>query len=280
MKHLKHHRRLIIATYNTHFCQEPKQLIKNICQMADSKGVVVFCLQEVVRYPNQEFFITSLLKQLDKNWSAICHVGEDESWQGMGNCIIWNEEKLHIQKTEKILLPIHQGMALHESVFSTLIAGESVIFQRRAIIGTFKFHQQCIQIANVHLDHIGGPTQRKKQLLYLLDELKSEIHDRIICGDFNTFDLRHTSKESKLLQAIFGREYEDVSKESGWTADINRVNFDHAFPLFKMFIKQLRIHIQRKLDYVWVKGLKKVSLEKLDLPGSDHLPMIAGLEIN
>lgn len=245
--------------------------------MADSKGVAIFCLQEVVHHPNQEFIVTSLLKRLGKDWSAQSHVDQGESWLGMGTCIIWNQKKLHLQKTEKILLPINQHIALHESIFFTLIAGESLVFPRRAIIGTFKFQNTSIRVTNIHLDHIGGPKQRKKQLVHLRSKLGEKTPYDIICGDFNTFDLLKSGRETEALQATLGAQYEDVSKNSGWTADLYNVNFDRAFALFKFFIRFFRIHVRRKLDYIWAKGLTKVSLEKLDLTGSDHLPLIATL---
>lgn len=280
MKRINKLASLAVVTYNTHFCQDPDKIVDTIVYLANSKAIAVFCLQEVVHYSNQEFIITTIKKKLGKNWSAISHLGAEKGWSGLGTCIIWNKEKLHLQKTKKIVLPRVSRLSCHESVFSNLIAGESSIFQRRAITGTFQFNNRDIQITNVHLDHVGGPSHRKKQLLYALNAMDSKVDHSIVCGDFNTFDLQRSGREIRSLQTVFGAKYIDVSTDSGWTADIYRVNFSRANPFLKMFIRGLNVHIRRKLDYIWCKGFTRASLEKVDFPGSDHLLIIASLVIN
>lgn len=259
MKNIQRSDHLTLCTYNLHFSQKSEQLIANVCQVIQSKGVIIFCLQEIVRYPNKTFIVDRLLKKLGSGWQATCFLGKEKLWKGMGNCIIWNKDILHLQKTEKIELPIIQKSAFHESLFSNLIANQNPIFQRRAIIGTFKFKNKEIRIVNLHLDHIGGQKQRKKQLLFLLGKMKVKFSNEIICGDFNTLDLLKTGQEKKIIEKILGDGYNDASKESGWTA--------HLF------------HIRRKLDYIWAKGFKKVSFKKLDLSGSDHCLLVANLTL-
>jgi len=279
VKHVRRRSPLIIATYNTHFCQDLDKIVNTITYLANSKAVGVFCLQEVVHYSDQVSPISAIKKKLGKNWSAISHLGIEEDWSGLGTCIIWNKEILHLQKTKKIVLPRVSRLSCHESVFSNLIAGESSIFQRRAIIGTFQFQNRDIQITNIHLDHVGGQFHRKKQLLYALNTMDSNIDHSIVCGDFNTFDLQRSGREVRSLQTVFGANYIDMSTDSGWTADIYRVNFSRANPLLKIFIRNFNVHIRRKLDYIWGKGFARISLEKVDFPGSDHLPIIARIMI-
>lgn len=269
---------MILATYNLHLVQDFEQIIKNIKKMADHESVDVFCLQEVVRAPYKEFIISSLLKELGNDWSAVCYVGQEKSWLSLGNGVVWNKKKLHLKNSENILLPSNQRLTLNESVFSYLIAGDSFSFERRSIVATFQYGRHTVQIANVHLDNVGGPSRRQKQLEYILQKLNKNIAFTVVCGDFNTFDLKQTGEEACSLQSILGVEYTDAAYDCGWTADINRVNLTRANPIFAFIIKYLHIHIRRKLDYIWVKGAKRVSLKKLNLPGSDHLPLIVTLD--
>lgn len=268
---------MIIATYNLHLCQEPDALLYSVLKSAKEELVDVFCFQEAVRNTDGSLFTDTLAEKLGEDWKIVSHVGEEPSWYSIGNVTIWNSKRLMHKRSTNIVLPANGGSTKKEAIFSKLIAGDVYEFKRRSIISEFIEGETSLQIANIHLDNIGGSIHRNKQLNFMLKHLNSKITYSIVCGDFNTFDLKQTGNEVVEMKKILGDEYIDISQDSGWTGDLYRVNFQKANPLFAFIIKNFRIHLKRKLDYIFVKGGQRLSLKKLDLPGSDHLPLIASL---
>ena len=127
-------KKIKLATYNIQFSKHPQEIIENIVEM-DHMGVSVFCLQEVVMISNEPFIIDRLLKNLGSNWKTIHHLGKEKSELGMGNCIIYNSKVLNLIKAEREILPKSKSLALHEKIFSWIVAGITSTFQRRIIIG-------------------------------------------------------------------------------------------------------------------------------------------------
>lgn len=277
---MKKTRKLIFVTYNIQFSQHPEKIKENILKMA-KMGTSVFCLQEVVCNYDKNFIVNVLLKKLGRDWDAIYNLGKEKSELGMGNCIIWNNKVLSLERKQKEFLPNSRVLAIHEKFFSWIVGGVTTPFQRRIIIGYFKLNNTFIRISNIHLDHNGGIKNRKKQLLYLINVLnknKSVKHE-IICGDFNSFDLLKNGREVIMQKEILGNQFIDISKNSGWTADLNNIDIKNGGTFFKFLIKSMHLHIRRKLDYIWVKNIVNYSCTKLLLKGSDHNPLIAYLDI-
>src|SRR5437868_8325767 len=108
---------LKIVTYNIQFSLQRENIIKNI-NLLSKEGVLVFCLQEVVRLPNQEFIVDLILKKLGPEWDAIYHLGEEVSRSGMGNCIIWNKKNLNFKEVKNITLPRKEKINYHEWLFT------------------------------------------------------------------------------------------------------------------------------------------------------------------
>lgn len=267
-----------VATYNILFSLSPEKIVGNISLMK-KKGIIVFCLQEVVRVPEKTFIGDLILKKLGPEWKMIIHIGDETGNFGLGTAIIWNNTALKLKKSEKINLPKIKKIAFHEWLFSKIIGGKGVPFERRSIIASFVFGGKKIMVANLHLDNVGGAKHRNKQLLFLLSKMSNTGHEnQILCGDFNTFDLLKTGREKKMLTSSLN-PFKDVSDNIDWTADIHNTDTGKTPPLIKALIKYSNFHIRRKLDYVWAKNLKVIDCRKLNLEGSDHLPVVATLSI-
>lgn len=277
---MKGGKKLVVATYNIQFSKHPDNIIKNIVRMSE-KGVTLFCLQEVIAYSDSEFIINRLTTALGKEWRSINFLGEKNSFLGMGNSIIWNSEAVTLQKNEKLLLPKSKSLSLPEKIFSWFAGGITATFQRRTVIAEFSLDKEKFRIVNLHLDHNGGISNRKKQLLFLMHHLKSleEVSHEIICGDFNSFDLLRTGTENLMHDEVLGEEFFDASKDSGWTANLNDIDIHYGKAFLTFIIKRFHLHIRRKLDYIWIKNLDLINCQKLQLKGSDHLPLIATLRL-
>ncbi|HSX09951.1 MAG TPA: endonuclease/exonuclease/phosphatase family protein [Candidatus Saccharimonadales bacterium] len=274
------HTTLSVVSYNIQFGINTQKVIGNIQRLVDD-GADVICLQEIINVDKQEFIIDSFLKQLGKNWLAAYHVGPQFSRQSIGTCILWNKNKLKLEREEKTLLPKLKEFTTHEKFYYWVIGVPGIPLQRRVTTCYFSINDTTLRISSIHVDNVGGPTHRLKQLTYLLSKFKKEKKPtyEILCGDFNTMDLLHTGREEKLLQKRLGMDFIDASRKIPWTSDIYNINFTTSIKLFPWIIKWFHIHIRRKLDYIWVRNIKVTKCIKLDLPGSDHSPLFARLEI-
>ncbi len=270
-----------ISTYNIEFSQRHDKILRNI-KLIVKDGVSIFCLQEVSKRSNRPFIIEEIMRKLGSNWNAIYHIGNENNELGIGNGILWNKQVMKLQSSEQFQLPMNNSIAPHEWIFAKLTGGKVIPYKRRVIIGLFKFNNSLIRISSIHLDHTGGIIQRQKQLLYFVKKLKRQqnTHHEIICGDFNSIDLLRRNKELQVFQATLGADFQDATKENGWTADLYNMDTSKAPSWSKFFIDRLNIHIRRKLDYIWVKGMHTFSSKKMELEGSDHFPLVAHLSIN
>lgn len=273
---------LIIATYNIQFATNEEKILNNLEQLAKD-GVEVICLQEIITNLQEEFIVNKILNRLGPAWQAIYHVGEaqKEAKLSIGTCILWKKNKLALKHEEKILLPKLTKFALHESLYYKIIGARGVTLQRRAITGYFIFQNKTLRISSIHVDNVGGPKHRIRQVAHFILELhkKPAPAYEIICGDFNSFDLLKTGTEKRLLQKTLGNDFVDASKNVDWTGDIYNIDFSTSIPIFPWFIKTFNVHIKRRLDYIWVKKLKVIECRKRIYSGSDHLPIISKLKI-
>lgn len=277
---MTNHKHLRVATYNIQFGVNKEKLISSIQKLAND-GANIICLQEIINVSNEEFIVDVFLKRLGEKWQATTHVGKENSKLSIGTCILWNSDVLKLKYEKKILLPKLKKFDLHEKLFYKLIGVQGIPLQRKAVSCCFQFNNKTLRVTSLHIDNVGGPIHRLKQISYLLAQLDTfEISDyEIICGDFNTFDLLRTGYERRLLEKKFGKDFIDASKTVGWTCDIYNFDFKTSIPIFPWVIKTFNIHIRSRLDYIWVRNIKVLECKKITLHGSDHYPIVADLEI-
>lgn len=270
---------LTIATYNILFANEAEKIIENIVQMT-KEGVNIFCLQELINITNEEFIIDRILKKLGENWKAVYHVGPEYSKLSIGSGVLWDSTIINMYESEKILLPKIKKFDYFERLYYKIVGVPAIPLQRKALSCYFTKGQKQFRVTCVHLDNIGGPFHRRKQLSYLVSFLKKNAMDQeIICGDFNTFDLLKTGYEKKLIHRLFDKEFIDATDKVGWTSDIYNIDFRTSVKIFPWLIKTFHIHIRRRLDYIWVKHIQILSCAKRNVSGSDHLPVVAELQL-
>jgi len=271
---------LTVVTYNIQFGINSEKIIANIETLAKD-GANIICLQEIINIHNEIFIIEKILKRLGSKWKASYHVGKEISKLSIGTAIFWNSEILTFKHEEKILLPKIKKFDFHEKFFYKIVGEKAITLQRKALSCYFGINQTELRVTCVHIDNIGGPSHRMKQIIYLITKLKEmkNPQSEIICGDFNTFDLLKTNYERKQLQKNFGKDFVDASKKIDWTSDIYMADYPNSNKLIPWLIKTFNIHIRRRLDYIWVKNMKVISCKKRELSGSDHFPVVAELEL-
>lgn len=269
-----------ILSYNILLSKYPEKIINNCVDFAKD-GVMIFCLQEVVKYPQKNFIIDDLLNALGKDWKATYHLGDEKSSLNSGTCIIWNSNFITLKTSKKILLPKITQLSIHEIFLNKLLGFKGSPVYRRAITGLFEYQGSEIVIASIHLNNVGGTKHRLKQLEYFIETIKKEWQAKyeIFCGDFNSYDVLKTGYEKQAFGQVLGGKFEDAAKDLPWTVDLANLDTPESFPYFVMLIKALKIHFRRKLDYIWVNDLKIIDCRKVNVSGSDHYPVIAKLEM-
>lgn len=269
-----------LVTYNIEFSKREELIIQNLIKMKNS-GVNIFCLQEVCYYTNKEFFIDKVLKTLGNNWQAEYFIGAESNYQlNHGVAIIWDEKIFKLHAVEKIELPKIKSFSLHEIFIEMLGGFLGKPMQRKAITVTFLQDKNKIRISTLHLDLMGGPNHRSKQIKSFLEYLNNKplVSGEIICGDFNIFDALNSGKEYLSMLSIFRKyTYSEASSNVSWTLDILNTDFSKYIIYV---LKKLNIQILKKLDYIWIKDLKVIRAERLEISGSDHFPLIATISIN
>jgi len=193
-------KKLTVATYNIQFGINSEKIINNIKILAD-EGANIICIQEVITELPKELIINRILKRLGKNWQASYHIGDGQHRSGMGTGILWNTDLVTLKHDEKILLPKLKKFAPHEKLYYKLVGVSPIPVQRRTTVCYFIINNKPLRVTCLHIDNVGGPLQRMKQLTYLLSQLNKNgtVEREVICGDFNTFDLLKTGYEKKLL---------------------------------------------------------------------------------
>jgi len=272
---------LSITTYNIQLSLHPDIISENLLKLT-KQGALIICLQEVVNYHDGRFIINHILNRLGPDWQAINHIGPQPHIQDMGNAIIFHRHFLNLLNYQHLLLPRAPKLVFHEKAFSYLAGGLKNPILRRSITATFKFHHTPIRITNLHLDPTGGLKHRQKQLLNLKDTLNHQppVHQEIICGDFNSFDLLKTGREAAMHQHTLGNNFTNASQHIDWTGDLNRIDTKHATKLMRFLITNAHLHLRRKLDHIYTQGFNVHHCCRLPYTGSDHQPILAHLTID
>lgn len=251
---------LKFATYNILHAYHRSKIIDNIKILLD-KGVDILCIQEA------ELPIENILPP---NWQVEYFFTEG---RGCHLAIAWNKTKLSLIDTKKILLP-----ALRKPDLMQKFTGyKKEKIQRGTLIADFSFDGKVVKVINAHLGWEGGTTNRLKQLRYVLSQLGNRNADYgILAGDFNTFipSIFRKTQEKK-IENVLGNSWTDVFPGLKWSCDISYTDPQDGFEFFSKICKILRIKLRSRLDYVFAHKLKPASSEMIDLPGSDHRPLVA-----
>ena len=257
-----------LATYNILHGYHQNLILKNI-KLLIEKGVDIICLQETDA--PFETPLNNLLSSLrPSNWKVkYSHCGI------AGNlAIVWNSSHVEMQNMETILLPTIAP------VFIQKLKGHTIRLQRTVLTGTFLVKGETIRISNAHLAWEGGVAHRLNQVTYLKDALKKTSVDKdIIAGDFNTFapSILRRDQQQKVEKIL--SEYTNTLPELKWSCDISYTAPQDGWDFIAKLCRYIGLKIQSRLDYIFVKNLQIISSEMLDLPGSDHRPIVVKFEI-
>ena len=273
---------LSIATYNIEFSKQPKQVIRNIRELSRTHDI--FCLQEVLRIPGQDFIVDRLTNSLGINWETEHFIGDDVTEPGIlghGVAVLWDSNKYNKQSVTKLNLPKMQKLSPRENVIERALGFAGKPIQRRALSVTYQTpSDETVRVTSVHLDSMGGAQNRRNQAKFLLSELEKQesVNQEVICGDFNTNSLINKRQETGKLREIFSRHgFTESTVGIPWTADLLNSDFGGRRKLLERSVKTFNLHLRQKFDYIWTRGFMTTEASRINLPGSDHYPVVARL---
>lgn len=250
---------ITLTTYNILHGYRHKQILKNIALFME-KGSDVICLQEA-DLPFETRLDDFLKGDTYKKWDVrYVHRG--------GACnlaILWNSEKITLSNLLSIVLP----------------CAPSSHRQRGALSVEFLIEGKRIRITTAHLSWEGGSDHRFVQLRYLRDILAKNPHEHeILCGDFNTsVPARFRDHQKKKIQASLGTSWMDAIPDQVWTCDVSDSYPGDTFHWISVTLKWFGFKLRSCLDHMWFKNAQVISREMLDVPGSDHRPLIVEFSI-
>ena len=259
---------ITVATYNILHGYYAKTILDDLKLMID-KEVDVFCLQEA-DIPFEQPLHTLLVGEHFKNWQVdYAHEGS-----GVNLALLWNTSRLQVAGFHTTIFP-----ALSKPDILQRLKRVKETLHRGALSGYFLVDGKIIRITSVHLAWEGGIKHRLAQLAQLKTELAEQPADYdVIGGDFNTMAPSSLRRfQQKKVEAALGPEYVDVLPHLHWSADQSYIAPQDHWETVVKVLKFLHLKWRARLDYLFARNLKVVAAEMIDLPGSDHRPLVAKL---
>lgn len=225
---------LEILSYNIEFGRKFDDVVAWIEQEQMSPDI--FCFQE---FPEKR--LSSFKDFLQKRGYEFAYTPAIEL-----NGIDLGELTAH--KTDTLELLAHKGMELGKYFWEK--SRRRVKGERSALVTSYRYYDQFISLANVHLSNFSPHSMRYRQLDMVIKELKLHSDNAIIVGDFN-------------YSSLFGvkRLFAFMDK------------YDYTIVGKRMITHRIFKHIPQQLDYVFQKGFIPQEINVLKVPHSDHLPL-------
>jgi endonuclease/exonuclease/phosphatase family metal-dependent hydrolase len=220
----------ILRNYNKQKIEKTLKKIKN------DHNPDIILLQEAPVYDSSSFWEDHLFSKFNLYYAPLHQVKKQDSFYNFSHSGQLTLSHCPFIKTKVIKLP---------SLIKSVLGKDHIIRRVALYTQLTRGNGSTIGIYNIHLENVTWPTGRKKQLQYLLDEIKRNNDDTVLIGgDFNTFSGRFFEKGLALLV--------DAGFENLYNSGFRLVP---------------------RLDYFFIKGAKGVALQ-LKGSGSDHQPIM------
>ncbi|MFH0772701.1 MAG: endonuclease/exonuclease/phosphatase family protein [bacterium] len=174
--------------------------------------------------------------------------------------------------SKSITLPrgLGEAIAFILRIFKTQKKDRTVL-KTEFVLGSTK-HK--VIVYNIHLSAHGANGIRIKQLERTLHDIKKTSNvATVLVGDFN-FPLGRKKLEE--LMQLNG--FSEATNAITYTSDGKLLHYTF---LEKLLMKTLQFFIgkENKLDYIFYKNCNAVSTVRINVPYSDHFPLLAKFEI-
>ncbi len=255
--------RLRLCTWNVHLGLELEVVLRTMRTRPEFAGLDLLALQEVSLHDDQPD-ARRLAAILGSNYD-LCQV--TAHWLGpyaQANALVWNTDRVRITRTDTVHLPRVRDVKLSRAERAILCALPQQ--SRIAVVAEGWLGEESLRVYAAHLDVLGIAFKRAQFVKIIQDararEPQADI--TILAGDLNTFHLGRHQRWKSLAAAAEAAGFQDLTTEIGWTLQAGR-----------------RLHWRQKLDAIFIRRARAVQYRSaaLDLPGSDHIPVFADIEL-
>ncbi len=254
---------LRICTWNIHLGLELNAVLHAIRTREEFAGLDLIALQEVSLHDDQPDART-LASAMGAHYDA-CQV--TAHWLGkyaQANAIVWNTERVRIAQTDTVQLPRARDVRLSRAERAILCALPQQA--RISVVAEGRLGDESLRVYAAHLDVLGIAFKRA-QFVKIIDDARVRAPHAditIVAGDLNTFRLGIHRRWKTLAASAEAAGFQDLTTEIGWTHQAGR-----------------RIHVRQKLDAIFIRRTRAIRYRSaaLTIPGSDHIPVFADIEL-
>tara|TARA_Y100000310_G_scaffold342046_1_gene443505 strand:+ start:1322 stop:2104 length:783 start_codon:yes stop_codon:yes gene_type:complete len=253
-----------LATYNILHGHYEGLILGNVSALIQ-KGMDIICLQEA-----DSPFETSLGKHLDANGLSSWKISSTHHGVGTHLAFVRNSSRVRLENTETLLLPTTSPGPIQRLKFP------NTVIQRAAVFGTFRYGNKVVIVVNTHLAWEGGTRHRLAQLRCIKEVM--DLHKTggvILAGDFNTVTPPGSKKRHiQQIEVLLGKKYRNVLPDLPWSCDMSYTAPQDKWETVAKICRVLKVKLRFRLDYIFTKNMGIDSAYMLDMPGSDHKPLV------
>lgn len=252
---------LRLCTWNVHLGLELEVVLRALAAYPDFSHLDLLALEEAsVHAANEDARV--LADTLGPTYNCHQVTAHFLGPCAQANALVWDRSRVQIDRTDTVLLPRVRQVRLSRAERTFLCALPQQ--QRMSIVAEGSFADAPLRTYVAHLDVLGFEHKREQFYRILRDSrARSPAELTILAGDLNTFRVRSTPSWVELRKAAEAEGFRDLTSEIEWTHSWRRVRF------------------RQKLDAIFVKSTRPFHYHSwsLDIPGSDHIPIFAEIEL-
>ncbi len=252
---------LRIATWNLQIGLALGKVLAAVSHHGDFAGLDLLALQEASQHGGVDD-ARRVAEALGSGYDCFQVTAHILKGLPQANALVWNTARVQIESKEILLLPAAREVQLSRSERVLLRALPQQA--RICLVLNGVVDEERIRIYVVHLDVIGF-AHKRWQLTHILQDARSRkpVDLTIVAGDMNTFRLRSRPRWTDLADVAQNEGFRDLTSEIEWTQRVRR------------------LRLRQKLDAILVRRTRPLHYRSwsLDIPGSDHIPVLADLEL-
>jgi endonuclease/exonuclease/phosphatase family metal-dependent hydrolase len=253
---------LRLCTWNIEFGLQLDAIVSAVKSRADFAGIDMLALQEASIHDGVEDGRV-IAQALGGQYEYYQMTAQRVNGRVQANALIWNADRVQVDSMGSVKLPQRHEVKLSHA--ERLFLHAIPLQQRISIVVEGRVAEKLLRIYVAHLDVMGYELKRRQFHYVLEDAHKRPAADlSVIAGDLNTFRLfRARPSWQQLEDAANAVGFRDITTEIRWTRSVASGR------------------LKQKLDAIFIRQPLSVPYRSwsLEIPGSDHIPVFAELQL-
>lgn len=253
-----------LCTWNIQLGLQLEQILQTIQSEPAFRNLDLLALQEASIHSEEDdaFAIASAFGPSFHSHQVTAHfLGR----YVQANALVWNQERIHIYRTDTVILPRVREVKVSRAERALLCALPQQ--QRISLVADGTSPMGSLRLYVAHLDVL-GVAHKREQFYRILHDTRTRqpaADLTILAGDLNTFRIHSRPSWAHLTQAAQAEGFDDLTSEVAFTHHTLR-----------------RVRFRQKLDAIFVRYRGPIDCRywALDIPGSDHIPVFAELVLS